>query len=75
MARTPKNISEFPEEMVRVRCDNCNRFGQYKKWRLMKIVGPTRDLDSVLWLLAYRQCRRQDRRLRCLAYFEAPQPR
>jgi hypothetical protein len=70
MRRTPRYLYQFPGEMVRVRCNDCKRFGQYKKWKLLKILGPGRDLESVLWLIAQRQCRRRDRRLRCRAYFE-----
>jgi hypothetical protein len=70
MRRMPRSLRQFPGELVRVRCDDCKRFGQYRKWALMKILGPARDLDSVLWLIAERQCRRRDGRMRCWAYFE-----
>lgn len=71
--RQPKRLIDLPGEVVRVRCDACRRYGRYKKWKLMKVLGPTRDLDSILWLLAYRTCRRRDLRKRCLAYFEGPE--
>jgi hypothetical protein len=42
------NICMSSREFVRIRCDHCNSLRPIPKWKLGKILGPGRDLATVL---------------------------
>jgi hypothetical protein len=52
----PSTLADYPNEVIRLACDRCDRKGQYRRSTLITLFGATASLNDVLNELA--RCQR-----------------